>query len=265
MKTLKYHYHLKIQFEQPVTQHCFTVRCSPQADERQMPLKQNISILPKEFLCENRDSFGNAYFFGRAQNPHSLFEVVSDGMIRTGLSEGVSAGEPCRLGMFAPQTDYTRPGEGLCAFFQSLDLKKASGNVEKGLYLMEHLRANFSYEQGKTDISTTAEQAWQLGCGVCQDYSHILLSLCRMAGMQARYAAGMLIGEGLSHAWVEIAENERWFGLDATNGVRVLEDHIKISHGRDYADCLLNQGVFTGITKQIQTVSVNVEEVIGNI
>lgn len=260
MKTLNYRYYLRIDFDQPVTQHSFTVRCMPQSDERQMPLQQNISILPKEFLCENRDSFGNAYFFGRAKNPHSLFEVVSEGLIRTGLSETVKAQEPYRLGMFALQTDYTRPGPGLKAFFDALEIPADSGSVAKSLYLMEMLRANFSYEQGKTDISTTAEQAWQLGCGVCQDYSHILLSLCRMAGIQARYVAGMLIGEGLSHAWIEIAEKGLWYGLDPTNGVRVIEDHIKISHGRDYADCLINQGVFTGMAHQCQTVSVSVEE-----
>lgn len=260
MKTLKYRYYLKIEFDRPVTQHSFTVRCMPQSDERQMPLQQNISILPKEFLCENRDSFGNAYFFGRAKNPHTLFEVVSEGLIRTGLSETVRAGESYRLGMFAPQTKYTVPGDGLCSFFKSLGVPKAGSNLDKALYLMEALYDNFSYVQGKTDISTTAEQAWQLGCGVCQDYSHILLCLCRMAGIQARYVAGMLIGEGLSHAWVEIAQNGRWYGLDPTNHIRVLEDHIKISHGRDYADCLINQGVFTGIAKQTQVVSVCVEE-----
>lgn len=262
MKTLKYYYHLKIKFEQPVTQHSFTVRCVPHSDERQMLLQQNISILPKEFLCENRDSFGNAYFFGRAKKPHTLFEVVSEGMMRTGMSETTKAGEAYRLGMYAPQTDYTRPGAGLKAFFQSLNIPEGS-SVEKSLYLMEALHDSFSYVQGKTGISTTAEQAWQQGCGVCQDYSHIMLSLCRMAGIQARYAAGMLIGEGLSHAWVEIAQNGRWYGLDPTNKIRVLEDHIKISHGRDYADCLLNQGVFTGMARQKQTVSVSVEAVSG--
>lgn len=261
MKTLKYRYYLRIDFDRPVTQHSFTVRCMPQADDRQMPMQQNISILPKEFLCENRDSFGNVYFFGRAQNPHTLFEVVSEGFIRTGMAEAAKAEETYRLGMFALQTDYTRPGLGLKAFFNALELPDAGNSVEKSLYLMEKLCAVFSYAQGKTDISTTAEQAWRLGCGVCQDYSHILLSLCRMAGIKARYVAGMLIGEGLSHAWIEVEDGGYWYGLDPTNGVRVAEDHIKISHGRDYADCLLNQGVFTGTAQQKQTVSVSVEEV----
>lgn len=88
-----------------------------------------------------------------------------------------------------------------------------------------------------------------------------MLSLCRMLGIPCRYVAGMLIGEGASHAWVEIADNGVWYGLDPTNGTRVSEEHIKISHGRDYADCLINQGVFTGNAVQRQSVSVSVQEV----
>ena len=95
---------------------------------------------------------------------------------------------------------------------------------------------------------------------MCQDYAHIMISMCRMAGIPCRYVVGMLIGEGLSHAWVEIEDNGMWYGIDPTNGIKVSENHIKISHGRDYGDCLINQGVFTGTAKQIQTVSVSVQE-----
>lgn len=277
MKTLRFHYELRITFDEPVTQHSFTVRCSPPSDERQQVLHQDIHILPKEFLCENRDSFGNSYFFGRAKNPHDLFEVVSDGVIQTGLSETVRAEESYRLGMFLQQTPYTQPGEELKKFFESVCQNGRMGHkgccnkettrrvqgqntLEMSLFLMEALQNSFSYRQGCTTFGTTAEEAWKLGCGVCQDYAHILISLCRMSGIPARYVAGMLIGEGLSHAWVEVAQDGRWYGLDPTNGVRVLDEHIKISHGRDYNDCLLNQGVFTGTARQTQSVSVRVEE-----
>lgn len=285
MKTLRFHYELRITFDTPVTQHSFTVRCVPPSDARQRVMHQEIHILPKEFLCENRDSFGNSYFFGRAEHPHDLFEVVSDGVVETGMAEAVEAKEVYQLGMFLQQTPYTEPGEELKKFFESLrslcpcwdtakspDTEKSSNaeknhnmekkqNIEKSLFLMEVLRNAFSYKQGCTTFATTAEEAWKIGCGVCQDYAHILISLCRMARIPARYVAGMLIGEGLSHAWVEVAQNGKWYGLDPTNGVRVLDEHIKISHGRDYKDCLLNQGVFTGNAGQTQSVSVRVEEV----
>ena len=260
MKTLKFRYHLKIEFDSPVTQHCFTVKCTPQSDGRQRIEQLDIRILPKEFLCEGRDSFGNCYFFGRAQTPHTLFEVVAEGAARTGLSEGVAAGEAYQNGMYAGQTLYTQPGKELIHFFENLKLPQEGDSLEKSQLIMDGLRQHYSYVPGKTDIGTTAEQAWELGCGVCQDYSHIMLSLCRQAGIQCRYVVGMLKGEGLSHAWVEIAHQGQWYGFDPTNGVRVMEDHIKISHGRDYGDCLINQGVFTGNAGQTQTVSVIVKE-----
>lgn len=261
MKRLKFRYYLKIEFDTPVTQHSFSVRCVPETDERQQILQLNIHILPKEFLCENRDSFGNCYFFGRAEHPHALFEVTAEGVALTGCAAGTKAEEAYRLGMFVGQTAYTAPDEALRAFLGTLVFAKEENGLQKSLRIMEELRKRFVYRAGVTDISTTAAQAWALGCGVCQDYSHIMLSLCRMLGIPCRYVAGMLIGEGASHAWVEIADNGVWYGLDPTNGTRVFEEHIKISHGRDYADCLINQGVFTGNAVQVQSVAVSVQEV----
>ncbi|MGN0406655.1 MAG: transglutaminase family protein [Bacteroides sp.] len=273
MKRLKFRYSLKIEFDTPITQHSFTVRCTVPSDERQKVLCQNISILPKEFLCENTDSFGNVYFFGKAQEEHDLFEVVTEGTVLTGMSAGTKADEEYRLGMFVGQTHYTSPDSKLKEFFKTLesaDCKELSPenrkysegklNLQKSLIIMEMLRKEFNYVPGVTDISTTASAAWQLRQGVCQDYAHIMLSLCRMAGIPCRYVAGMLIGEGLSHAWVEIEDGGMWYGLDPTNGTIVSEEHIKISHGRDYEDCLINQGVFTGTAGQKQTVYVSVEE-----
>lgn len=111
-----------------------------------------------------------------------------------------------------------------------------------------------------TAIQTTAEEAMALGMGVCQDYSHILLSLCRMEHIPSRYVVGMLIGEGLSHAWVEICDNGHWIALDPTNNLIVDDQHIKISSGRDYQDCIINQGLFVGQTTQVQTIHVSVTE-----
>lgn len=262
MKRLKFRYSLRIDFDVPVTQHNFTVRCTLQSDDRQTVIEQNIHILPKEFLCENRDSFGNVYFFGRTREPHKVFEVMTEGTVLTGCSAGTKADEEYRLGMFIAQTDYTKPDKELKEFHAGIPLPEGT-NLEKSMLIMEKLREEFSYVQGVTDITTTAAQAWALRRGVCQDYSHIMLSLCRMAGIPCRYVAGMLIGEGLSHAWVEIEDGGIWYGLDPTNGTRVFEDHIKISHGRDYSDCLINQGFFTGNAEQVQSVSVNVQEEIG--
>lgn len=192
----------------------------------------------------------------RLRNPT---QSLKEGIALTGGAEGTKAEPKYRLGMFLGQTACTKPDGEIKKFFQKI--KPAEGsNLEKSLLIMDALRAEFCYVPGATDITTTAAEAFGMRQGVCQDYSHIMLSLCRMAGIPCRYVAGLLIGEGLSHAWVEIWENGMWYGLDPTNGTRVFEEHLKISHGRDYTDCLMNQGVFTGMAKQTQSVSVRVQE-----
>lgn len=260
MRTLNFRYHLKIEFDKPVTHHSFTVKCVPQTDERQNIISRSESIIPNKFLNRDKDSFGNIYYFGKEDEPHNLFEVTSQGVAVTGLSKGVKAEEDYRLGMFLKQTQFTHPDDKLKEFFKKIRLKDGESNLYNSLCIMEKLGESFRYVSGSTNIHTTASQAWSQGCGVCQDYSHIMISLCRMAGIQARYVAGMLVGEGASHAWLEIADNGMWYGLDPTNGTQVGDEHIKISHGRDYKDCLINQGVFNGDATQRQTVSVVVHE-----
>ena len=71
----------------------------------------------------------------------------------------------------------------------------------------------------------------------------------------------MMLGEGKSHAWVEVFSGNRWTGLDPTNSQVAGDYYIKIAHGRDYRDCLVNHGIFTGNVVQSQEISVSVEEI----
>ena len=61
-----------------------------------------------------------------------------------------------------------------------------------------------TYEFGVTGVRTTAAEAWALRRGVCQDMAHVMISMCRSRGLAARYVSGHLLGEGASHAWVEV-------------------------------------------------------------
>ena len=60
------------------------------------------------------------------------------------------------------------------------------------------------YAHGKTSVTTTAAQALACGSGVCQDYAHLMIALCRAVGLPVRYVSGHLLGEGGTHAWVEV-------------------------------------------------------------
>lgn len=109
-----------------------------------------------------------------------------------------------------------------------------------------------------TNIDTKGEEAFLQGKGVCQDYAYIFIALMHFAGIPARYTTGMIVGEGVSHAWVEALWNGKWYGLDSTNDVLVTEEHIKIGVGRDAKDCMINRGIMHGGGLHTQTIKVNV-------
>ena len=130
---------------------------------------------------------------------------------------------------------------------------------------MHALHRDFQYQPCTTDVDTTAEDAFIQGYGVCQDYAHIYIALMHLAGIPARYVTGLIVGEGASHAWVEILWKDRWYGLDPTNDLVVKDDHIKIGIGRDAKDCMINRGIMHGNCLQTQRIKVSVKDIEENI
>jgi transglutaminase-like putative cysteine protease len=107
-----------------------------------------------------------------------------------------------------------------------------------------------SYQLGVTGTQTPAAMALHLGQGVCQDYTHIMLSLLRTMGIPARYVSGHLLGEGAPHAWVEVlhfdGHHTSVVAYDPTHHRRAGPTYITVANGRDFADVTPTSGVFTG-------------------
>ncbi len=259
MEVLSFHYHLNIRFDSPIHDHQFTLRCCPVSDSRQRILQEQRFVFPRESLGESRDSFGNLCIYGYVTRPHSSFEADICGEAVTGLAEAVPVGNPYQENLFLYQTDLTRPNDEMVAFCRGIPFQVGERPLAQAQKIMEAVYRHMTYTQNVTDVNTSAAQAFTLGRGVCQDYAHIMISLLRLRGIKARYVVGMLMGEGLSHAWVEAEDNGLWYALDPTNFQMVADQHIKISHGRDYQDCRINQGLFYGPAHQQQEISVIVQ------
>lgn len=258
MKELEFHYQLRLIMDTPVTGQRFTLRCTPQSDERQQITQYNCCVTPSDFISTSRDQWGNILTYGCRKELHSCLETDISGVARTGLADSTAGSTPMRDDLFRYATALTRTDEALAEFADSISL--AGSSRDQAEAVMQAVHSCLEYTPGRTNFATTAAEAFALGLGVCQDYSHIMLAVLRRRGIPARYAAGMLLGEGKSHAWVEVLMGGRWYAYDPTNCAAVTDQHIKLSHGRDAGDCTINRGVFLGSSGHRAQVSVTVRE-----
>ncbi len=129
------------------------------------------------------------------------------------------------------------------------------------LALHRNVGESIRYEPGSTDVGVEVEEVLGRGNGVCQDFAHLAVAMCRSEGIPARYVSGYLFttddatGEDpeaeavrvQTHAWFEAAvPGADWIALDPTNAAEVGLRHVKIGHGRDYDDVPPLRGVFGG-------------------
>lgn len=107
------------------------------------------------------------------------------------------------------------------------------------------------YHYGTTGVRTTAAEAFALRRGVCQDYAHVMIAICRALGLPARYVSGHMLGEGGTHAWVEVllpdAERGGYMArpFDPTHGREAGLTYITVAVGRDYGDVAPTSGTYT--------------------
>jgi transglutaminase-like putative cysteine protease len=108
-----------------------------------------------------------------------------------------------------------------------------------------------AYEHGVTTVGTTASEALSLGRGVCQDHAHVTLALCRLNGLAARYVSGHLVGEGATHAWVEVLLPDpgregfvNAVAFDTTQSGQPGLNYVTVAVGRDYYDVAPTSGTY---------------------
>jgi transglutaminase-like putative cysteine protease len=130
-----------------------------------------------------------------------------------------------------------------------------AGTSSSGLELADRINdwvyQSMTYRWGATGVRTTAAQALAIGAGVCQDYAHVMLAVCHACGLPARYVSGHLVGQGGTHAWVEVVlptndgtgEAIAW-PFDPTHASRGGLGYVTIAVGGDYADVAPTSGTY---------------------
>jgi transglutaminase-like putative cysteine protease len=218
----------------------------------QVRLDHKLEVGGRGVRLENQvDRFGNVVIAVFAPRIASSVEFTARVCVER------HAGEPHRLpdgwlgdGYLLDATRLTVPDTRIRRAAEKL---KASASW--GLPLAESINdwvyQSLTYHDGITGVRTTAAEALSIGRGVCQDYAHLMLSVCRACDLPARYVSGHLVGEGGSHAWVEVVlpandgtrEAIAWT-FDPTHAGRGGLNYLTVAVGGDYHDVAPTSGTY---------------------
>ena len=199
---------------------------------------------------ERVDRFGNVVVDVFADEVARSIEFVADVMVERHASEPnvLVGGWPPEEWLLDPT-----PLTAADARIQAAAEELAAG-AEYGLPLADRINdwvyGSLTYRHDVTGVHTTAAEALAVGSGVCQDYAHVMLAIARACGLPSRYVSGHMLGQGGTHAWVEVvlpAEGGRdavaW-AFDPTHASRVGLGYLTIAVGRDYADVAPTSGTY---------------------
>lgn len=263
MKRLEFKFSTKVEFSNPVYGHSFVLRCVPASDARQR-VEASLALDPPAQVFWQRDAFGNVLAAGDIQPDHSSFSyevsghAAVDGSVLLAQEPHAMYRYPGQLSIPSPEMLAFADAHG---FAGGKAVELPGGEAVARVRELAHIvNEALEYTPGATHVSTSAATAFAQGSGVCQDYAQIMVSILRYWGVPARYASGLTLGEGATHAWVEANIDGAWHGFDPTRDRCVDDDYLVLARGRDWADCPIERGVFLGAADQLQTVFMKVME-----
>jgi transglutaminase-like putative cysteine protease len=260
------------RYAAPVFESFNEVRLQPVTGGTQTLLAFDLSIEPPATVISFRDYYGNAvHDFGVAYlHDRLVIESTSDVVTHAGVDDPLTgprdgdpdASRPLRevaadrsledeLAEFLGPSSFVPLAEDTRAISDALVAEDAETSaLAFFLRAAEEVGARLDYVVGTTTVESSVAEVLEGGTGVCQDFAHVLISLCRHAGLPARYVSGYLGSVGVasaSHAWVEAyVPPYGWVGVDATVGGLCTGRHATLGVGRDYADVAVLRGTYHG-------------------
>lgn len=133
-------------------------------------------------------------------------------------------------------------------------------SLVKAILDYTHSRIRFSYPDARNE--RTAFDAHEERVGVCRDYTHLAITLCRCMNIPARYCAGYLGDIGVPpnpapmdfSAWFEVYMGGHWWALDARhNQPRI--GRILVARGRDAADVAISTSFGTAELAEFKVIT----------
>jgi transglutaminase-like putative cysteine protease len=275
----------QFSYDGPVSESYNELRLRPRHDESQSCLSFRVSTNPQAKAIGHQDFFGNWVHLFHILPEHRALRVETEAVVLVHPQDIPAPSilllpdfDRLRDSLVDDYYDWISPSQ-YCPFLPAIGElvcqaeKDSDGTVygfAQAASALIHKR--FRYQPGATHVHSSVADSLETQAGVCQDFSHLLISLLRTRGVPARYVSGYLvprqtadeqgamervIGGLASHAWVQaFVPDIGWFGLDPTVGTFVETQHIRIAYGRDYGDVPPVRGVYKGHAGQSLSVDV---------
>jgi transglutaminase-like putative cysteine protease len=246
------------------------VRLQPRKTRAQALEHFHLDVTPDAELSSSVDYFGNTVWLVSVEAPHLELVITAHSEVSVMPEAEVRLERPWerqRLERdpaleFALSSPRVPRLPAIAELARTLEVEAGDGEA---LYqAMRRLPEHLAYLRGATSVMTSVADVLERRVGVCQDFAHVMLALCRYLGWPARYVSGYWVpdrdlGTLESHAWVEVATPEgEWVGLDPTYATVVRDQHVCAAVGRDYDDAAPLHGVFVaaepGETPEVEVV-----------
>jgi transglutaminase-like putative cysteine protease len=260
-------YLTEYRYEAPVTDNLNALRVKPATTTTQRVDDFGVRVDPETRLHQHLDYFGTTVIEFGISRPHEHLSIDVRARVKTSplqsppeaawadleaASYGAAAGEFALLNGSEPNA---------LALDELVGASRAETPLATVRRLVDVIPDRFEYRAGVTYVGSTVSDLLRAGAGVCQDFAHLALLVLRRHGIAARYVSGYLwappsgdasvdSAEVETHAWIEAllpaAGEPVWVPADPTNRTLGGERHVKIGHGRHYADVPPIKGVFRG-------------------
>jgi transglutaminase-like putative cysteine protease len=256
-------------YDAPVSDNLNALRVRPATTSSQRCDEFTVRIEPEARVGRHSDYFGTEVLEFGIVRPHSHLSIDVRARVVTAEPPEPPDGDWAAL---ETEAYAEAAGEYLLPALdnpdlQTLDELRGTARMQSPLQtlraLCDLIPDRFEYRTGVTYVGSTIEEFLRVGAGVCQDYVHLALVLLRRNGIAARYVSGYLWAapadegddsvEVETHAWLEALlpgldgrGEPVWVGADPTNRRLAGERHVKIGHGRHYADVPPVRGVYQG-------------------
>lgn len=261
-------------YASPVSESFNEVRLHPVSDEWQQVNDFLLKVLPATRLHHHRDFYSNIVHHFDIPEPHttllaeSLLHVTTRS--RPSLPPAATPFPLARIGEAAREPrifDFLQESRFVDlspeTWRAALDATAGTSDTwQAALAIMRFVHGHIKYESLSTHVHTHMSDVLRDRRGVCQDFAHVMLGLCRALKIPALYVSGYLATEiaSATHAWMEVLiPGIGWVALDPTHNRQIDENYIKIAVGRDYADVPPVTGNYKGTTDRKMEVSVKIK------